>query len=228
MPFPPISKMPLSMHPIIKRYIKLYKNCKGMARLFFPLLAAVLALFLLSACAKEPKSIINNPDILEELDKVTLISMKEVEYDIPLTRSDLSALNESVSFDPLASHYVEELYWMVDHNETEHLGHTIDFLATYLKSGKKGYCTPHELWHATIYARHADWALVDHAKKDATESFPYWVAMNQERQEKFPQFYLRLDDQIVQVDRLIKELNRKNYSDELMQEIDVLSDTALC
>ncbi len=187
-----------------------------------------ISVFIMAACTPHEQGIINNPKILEELEAVGVLSLMDGNNRVLLARIDLNALNESVSKDLLASHYMEELYWMVNHNESEHLGHTLDFLGTYLETGQKSHCTPHEVWHATIYARHRDWERVEHATEDAVESFPFWVEESKRKREKFPQFYLRLDKQREEVKYAINQLQKKNYSDGLMQRIDTLSETAVC
>ena len=194
---------------------------------------ALIALLALSSCSNEqnqpqPSSVIGNPEILAQLETVDKLSLKNENEIVPLKASDLDALNKSVSSDPLASHYIEELYYMLAHNGSEHIAHNIDFLQTYIKTGKEYACTPHELWHATLYIKNDDLGLVEHAVEDASESLPLWEAESREKQKKFPQFYLRLDEQIVEAGYLIEQLHQKNYSSAIVERLAALGQTASC
>lgn len=187
---------------------------------------AVLGLVLLTSCAS--KNIINDSNVLVEFEKVSALSLQDLDGNVPLKKEDLNALSDMVENDPIANHYMEGLYWFVDHNETEHLGHTLDFLKGYLKTGEKTHCTPHDLWHVALFVKYDEQSLIPHAVEDAKESFPLWKLESEQKRQKFPQFYLRLDEQIAEAEYAIKELQQKNYSDSLMQRIDALGETSSC
>ncbi len=197
-------------------------------------LSALLAsLVILSSCSNsqnpsQPSSVIGNPEILAQLGTIDKLSLKNENDIVPLKASDLDVLSKSVSSDPIASHYLEELYYMLAHNGSEHIAHNIDFLETYLKTGEKYACTPHELWHATLYIKNDDLELIEHAVEDASESLPFWEAESREKQKKFPQFYLRLDEQTVEAEYLIEQLYQQNYSQGMVDRLSYLGQTASC
>src|SRR3989338_448504 len=191
---------------------------------------AVFMLLILSAIAgcSQNAGIINNPEILAQLEPVIKLSLMDSANLIPLKRSDLDALNRSVMLDSKASHHLEEMYWMIDHNETEHIAHTIGALEEYLKTGRESFCTPHELWHAALRLKHQDAEGVEHAIEDASESFSLWAAQGEEKREKFPQFYIRFDAQKEEAAYLIGQLRKGNHSDALVGRIETLGESAVC
>jgi len=184
-------------------------------------------LILLAGCASVP-TIINSPDILQELEAVREKTLLDENGQSPIVRTDLDALAGMVAADQSASHYVEGMYWMVGNNEKDHLPHTLEFLESYLKNGEKTHCAPHELWHTSLYVEHQDWEKVEHSIEDASESYALWVADGREKQKEFPQFYLHFDEQAKEAAYAIEQLKQENYSDGLMQRIDALGDTAIC
>ena len=192
------------------------------------LILLVFTCLLAVSCSSAQKSIIADPDILSQVDEIVSLSLMDESGMVPLMRGDLDALNRSVSSDPLSSHYLEELYWMMDHGEAEHIAHTVDFLKQYLGSGKKYACPPHELWHATLYVKHNEPEKVSHAVEDAQESLPWWVLESEQKRERFPQFFLRLDEQAAEAEYAINQLRLGNYSPELMARIEYLGETASC
>jgi hypothetical protein len=190
------------------------------------LLRVLLALsFLVAACSQNA---LNKPQVLVEFEKVKQKTLLDENNEAPIVRSDLDTLYAMVKNDELAAHYMDELYWMVDNGEKDHLGHTMDFLGHYLETGEKSRCTPHELWHATIYLKHGEMERVEHAVEDASHSYAAWVADNEEKRKKFPQFYLRFDEQKQEVAELVEQLQQGNYGEEIVQRIDILGDTAIC
>ena len=208
----------------MKRYIKLYKECKGMARLLMSFFALLLALL---ACSMQ-QSVIGNPAVLAVVDEIAQLALMDETGMVPLMRDDLDSLNFSVASDPTASHYLDEIYWMVDHDEIEHIAHTVDFLQAYLETGKKYVCPPHELWHATLYVKHDELEGLPHAIEDAQQSLPIWVQDSEQKRERFPQFYLRLDEQAAEAEYAINQLSLRNYSPELIARIEYLGETASC
>ncbi len=182
--------------------------------------------FTLSYCSND--SVIGDEGILEELNSISVLALMDENNVVHLKASDLDDLNRSVAKDPIASHYVEELYYMIAHNGSDHIAHNIDFLDQYLTTGEKYACAPHELWHATLYIENGDLELVDHAVTDAASALPFWVSESRDKQKKFPQFYLRLDEQITEAEYLIEQLYQKNYSEELVKRLNYLGETASC
>jgi len=187
-----------------------------------------VALLVLAGCSLTEQEIINNPRILAQLEPIITLSLMDGQGMVPLKRSDLDALNRSVASDPEASHSLEGLYWMLDHNETEHIAHTLGFLEEYLATGKESPCTPHELWHATLYIKHGDSEGAEHAIEDALASYPLWVAEAEAKREKFPQFYTHFDAQKEEAAYLIGQLRKGNYTDEAVGRIEALGEIAVC
>ncbi len=187
---------------------------------------AIACMALIASCSYQ--GVVNNPEILAQVEQVSALSIMDMEGNVPLKRENLDSLNQALSADHLAAHYMKSLYWFVDHNETEHLGHTLGFLKTYLVTGKEAHCTPHELWHAALYAKHGENGNIPNALAEAKESYPFWIAESELKRQKFPQFYLRLDEQVAETGELIAILEKKNYSNETMQRIKKLGETAIC
>jgi hypothetical protein len=193
----------------------------------------LLALSLLAGCGSQEQvssqsSIVGDEMVLAELEFIIPLSQMNEENMVPLMPMDLDMLNQSVASDPVASHYLEELYYMLEHNGSDHVAHTVDFLETYLKTGQKYVCTPHELWHATLYIKGEDFDLIEHAIEDAQSSLPLWESDSREKQKRFPQFYLRLDEQIAESEYLIEQLYQKNYSSAMIDRLSYLGETASC
>ena len=117
---------------------------------------------------------------------------------------------------------------MLDHNETEHIAHTLGFLGEYLATGKESPCTPHELWHATLYIKHGDSEGAEHAIEDALASYPLWVAEAEAKREKFPQFYTHFDAQKEEAAYLIGQLRKGDYTDEAVGRVEALGEIAVC
>jgi hypothetical protein len=193
----------------------------------------IIPLFILSSCSdnqeqNQPSSIIGDQEILAELGNIVELSQMDENQMVPLMAMDLDMLNQSVASDPIASHYLEELYYMLENNGSDHIAHTVDFLGEYLQTGKKQACAPHELWHATLYIKNDDFDLIAHAVDDASEMLPIWVSESRDKQKKYPQFYLRLDGQIAEAEYLIEQLYQKNYSSGMVERLSYLGETSSC
>ncbi len=112
-----------------------------------------------------PKTIIGDPVVLSEIDRLLLPVANQ-----NISENDFEKLEELVKNDELAHHEVEELIVLARYKEYSHIGHGLTFLYKYVKSGEEAVCPGHQLAHYYVFNKHGETHLAEHVFEEAEES----------------------------------------------------------
>jgi len=192
--------------------------------------AAVLSIFiiLLAACSLQKSKVTGNQDITNEITRIEQLSVMDEDGNSNLTLTDLQALELSTKDDKTAKDYVEEIKWLVEHNESQHLLHETLYMREYLKTGEDIPCIPHELWHVSLFAKHGDMNYAKSKLKPIEEGYNAWVKNVEEKRKEHPQFYNSLDDLEQMSKEAIQKLKQNDYSNKTLDELDTIGAVAIC
>ena len=176
---------------------------------------------------QKPK-VIGNADLINEITHIEQLSVIDEERNNNLTVRDLQNLEALTKGDEIAEDYVEELKWIVEHNESQHLLHETLYMREYIKTGVDVPCIPHELWHVFIFVKHGD---IDYAKKQLKyieKNYDAWVKSVEEKRKDYPHFY-NGSEELEQMSReSIENLKQNNYSNRTLEQLGLMGAAALC
>lgn len=173
------------------------------------------------------KSLIGNQDILQEIDRISELPVKQVIYD-NLTAADFAALDEMTKDDPEAHSFIDEAVWLAEHNEPQHVGHSLYFLEEYIKTGTDEICIPHELEHIKIYLEHDAVDLAEKQTAFVQEYEDSWREKVETQHDKYPQFYPEFDKLMDSVDAVLPRLAEKKYDNETMELLSFIQKNEVC
>lgn len=192
--------------------------------------AAALPIFiiLLAACSLQKSKVTGNTAVISEIARIEQLSVMDEEGNNNLTVKDLQALEALTKGDKIAEDYVTELKWLVAHNESQHLLHETLYMREYLKTGEDVPCTPHELWHVSLFVRHGDMDYAKSQLKPIEEGYNAWVKNAEAKRKAYPQFYNSLDELEKMSKEAIQKLKQNDYSNETLEQLDTTGAAAIC
>ena len=196
---------------------------------YFPYVAVFLIFgaLLVTFALKKP-STIGNANIINEITRIEQLSITDENGINNLTVNDLQALDKLTKGDKIAEDYVEELKWLVGHNESQHLLHETLYMREYIKTGKDIPCIPHELWHVSLFVKHGDMAYAKSQLKPIEEGYDAWVKNAEAKRKTYPQFYNGLDELEQMSKKSIEKLKQNDYSNKTLGQLDLIGAEAVC
>lgn len=188
----------------------------------------IFSVLLLVSCTPKKSSVIGNQDMIKEIIHIERLSIPDDSGNSNLTVNDLQHLEELTKDDEIASDYTAEIKWLVAHNQSNHILHTTSFMRDYITTGVDTPCIPHELWHISIYARKGD---TDYAKREISsldEKYSAWVKSMEVKRKAYPQYYTTLDTLEKESKDAIGKLKQNDFSNETLNQLDLIGSFALC
>jgi len=192
--------------------------------------AAVLSIFiiLLAACSLQKSKVIGNPNVVNEITRIEQLSVMDENGNNNITVRDLQVLGALTKGDKIAEDYVEEIKWLVDHNESQHLLHETLYFREYIKTGEDVPCIPHELWHVSLFVKHGDMDYAKSQLKPIEDGYDSWVKNVEAKRKAYPQFYNSLDELEQMSKEAIRKLKQNDYSEKTLEQLDTIGAVAIC
>ncbi len=132
-----------------------------------------------------------------------------------LTVGDLSALDNLTKPDPPLHGEVTEAEWMIAHNFTRHVAHSINAVYWIAKDGQ-WLCPADPLSHVGIFLRYNETVMARDALEEGRSSLDPWLAQAQAVREKDPQAYPGLDALAAAIRRVISDMDRDDYASAMI------------
>ncbi len=166
-------------------------------------------------------------DILKEIERLGTLPQTKYVYD-GLEEKDLRNLNLLTVSDRHAAGFVEEAMWMIRHNETDHVGHSLYFLQEYEKTGEDSICIPHELTHIRLYVKDRDYELAEKQFQLVEKTKNTWVGEGEKKFAKFPPYYEQFKELLPLIDTAVERLQEKKYDNETIQLLGEIEEKEVC
>lgn len=181
-------------------------------------LFALLALFLagctgavITQSPVEKKTFENKEQILAAIRELDIQS-----YTRNLTVADIKTLEQLLPLDDHAmADFYEETLWLAERNQGEHIGHSLSFIHTYVKTGEPLVCVPHEIDHLNLYIAFNDTERIEHAAKASKDGYDSWVAKSEKARKVLPAYYKEFDKVKQEAKLAIEKVERKDYEGAL-------------
>ena len=171
--------------------------------------------------ANQTSKLIGNKQLLSEV-----LNLSEMSQDNKTTVEMLENFSQKVQGDPFAEDLINEAIWLARFGENEHIGHSLSWLALYIKDGTKLACPGHEIEHVELFVKHNNFDLLNDTVSGLEESYPQWKQDAYARQAKYPAFYRNLDNITSTIDQAMAKIRSGNYN--VSEEADYLSINNIC
>ncbi|MFN7990878.1 MAG: hypothetical protein U0R44_01835 [Candidatus Micrarchaeia archaeon] len=178
-------------------------------------LAAVgVVVFLAVATAfPPPKENGTNGSVEAEVTRLQIISAGR-----NLTADDLAPLQAVTENDPKLRPEVEEALWMIDHNYTTHVSHTLNSIYWIAKEGR-WVCPADSLSHVGIFLKFNETEMAKDAEKDGEETLDEWIAKAERARKADPSFYPDLDSVVISMKRVISYMKQSDFGDAMDESL---------
>ena len=142
-----------------------------------------IAILIISSClllagCKTTTDTNDNQEVLDEITR--LISLTSLEK--PADFEKLEGMLE----DDHAKDELHEIEAMVKYKEYLHATHGLNFMASFIKSGKETLCPAHALAHYYVFMKHGEDDLAEEGLEEAKNQVEEWVPAAKEFNEKYP------------------------------------------
>ncbi|MBS3174425.1 hypothetical protein J4440_00930 [Candidatus Woesearchaeota archaeon] len=166
---------------------------------------------------------LNSDNLKKEADRVNSISLsRELEIE------DLKELEKLTKDDEHAKLFLEEAFWLLKNNQSDHANHPISFLVNYIKTGKKEICIPHELIHMKYYIESDEKELINKHLTIIEQYKEQWKSEAEKKKEKFPQYYKNFEQVLSSVGLSIERLRNKQYDNKTFKLIEFIDNYGIC
>ncbi len=192
------------------------------------LLILIIFGILIYSFLSQKSKLIGNPDVLEEISRLEQKSILDENGNRNIIVDDLTMLQESVKEDAIAESYVDDLEWLLAHNESEHLLHITTFLTNYIKTGTDTPCVPHAIWHIGLYLKYGDLDRAHEEIEGIDSEYTDWIENIDKKRDKYPQYYLHFDELDQKVKDAITKLHTQDFSNETISELEVIGAEGIC
>lgn len=191
----------------------------------FAIIALVIIVALTFALTRpvQPKKsdIVGNKTLLSETLKLTELSLEN-----KTTTEMLEDLKQKVESDDFATDLMNEAIWLQRFGEYHHLGHTLTYLALYIKDGSRSLCPGHEIEHVELFVKHNNFDLLNDTIQGIENSYQGWKEAAYAKKAQNPEFYASLDDVVKNVDQALAKIKAGNYN--ISSEVNFLTDNDVC
>ncbi|MBI2546373.1 hypothetical protein HYV81_04285 [Candidatus Woesearchaeota archaeon] len=120
---------------------------------------------------------------------------------------------------PLEDHAMEDFYletlWLAEHNQGEHIGHSLSFIYSYVETGEPLICVPHEIDHLKLYIAFNDTDRIEHAAQASNNGYEDWVRQSEEARKLLPAYYRDFDRLKQEAKLAIEKAEQKDYQGAL-------------
>ena len=160
---------------------------------------------------QQRKTFENKEQILAAIDKLELES-----YNRNLTPEDIKTLETVLPLDDHAMEdFFQETLWLAEHNQGEHIGHSLSFIYSYVQTGEPLICVPLEIDHLKLYIEFNDTDRIENAVQASSNGYDGWVRQSEQAKKLLPAYYRDFDRLKQEAKLTIEKVEQKDYEGAL-------------
>ncbi len=154
----------------------------------------------------ERKVFENKQAILDAIDKLELENNKR-----NLTKDKVESLKPLLPEDENIEDFYQEALWLAEHEQGEHIGHSLSFIYSYIQDGIPFVCVPHEIDHLSIYIEHNDSYMINKAIEESKEGYDLWVKKSEQAKKLLPAYYKNFETLKQEALLALEKAEQKDY-----------------
>ena len=185
------------------------------------IIIVILVLAFTLASQQQKTSVAGNKQLLSEA-----LTLLDLSIDNKTTVGMLENFKQKVDGDSFAEDLINEAIWLQRFGEYHHAGHSLTFLALYIKDGSKYLCPGHEIEHVELFVKHNNFDLLDETIQNVEDSYQQWKEDVYAKKAKSPAYYTNLDDVVKTMDIALAKIKAGNYN--ISTEVEFLTENDVC
>ncbi len=172
-------------------------------------LAPIAALSILVLCAAALAAVYSQPDKPAIEDEATRLMALQEKRDLAVP--DLSTLELLTRGDAEMHQETVEAGWMITHNFTRHVGHSLNAVYWLAKNGQ-WLCPADPLSHVGIFLQYNETGMAKDALEEGRSTLDPWLAQAQAVRAKDPEAYQGLENLTSAMRRVISDMDSNDYA----------------